>query len=215
MAGWIKAGRLRRASLTSVLPKTSGSFNLSAPVEGRPRFAPAEGRPRFAPAGWSHPAVWLILILLLTGCAPQVMVGREVRVRVADGSAGLAGLSRVVITFHDVALHQAGQPRDSGWVELELAATPTVELGAAGRGGLVVAQGRVPVGPYDRVRVEVAEVYGEQAGQRVAVRNIVEPIYFDNLLQGGPAELRVDIIVLPLQSGPEPYAVYTRAVQVN
>ena len=188
MAGWIKAGRLRRA---------------------KPTFAIS-----FALAGWSHPAVWLILILLLTGCAPQVMVGREVRVRVADGSAGLAGLSRVVITFHDVALHQAGQPRDSGWVELELA-TPTVELGAAGRGGLVVAQGRVPVGPYDRVRVEVAEVYGEQAGQRVAVRNIVEPIYFDNLLQGGPAELRVDIIVLPLQSGPEPYAVYTRAVQVN
>lgn len=204
MAGWIKDGRLRRAKLILPIPLAPA---VCLPSWGRWLF-------RFAPAGWSHPAVLLMLILLLSGCAPQVMVGREVRVRVADGSTGLAGLSRVVITLRDVALHQAGQPRDGGWVELELA-TPTLELGATGRGGLVVAQDRVPVGPYDRVRVEVAEVYGEQAGQRVAVRNIVEPIYLTNLLQGGPAEIRVDIIVLPLQSGPEPYAVYTKAVQVN
>ena len=158
----------------------------------------------------------LILLTLLTGCAPaSATTGGEVRIRVADGSDGLAGLNRVVITWRDAALHTAGQPRDEGWVDIPLT-QKTLELDAAGQAGQVVAVAPFTPGAYDRVRVEVAEVYGERDGQRVAVRNIVEPIYLPAPLTR-PAEIRIDIIVLPLldPAATERYAVYTKHVEVK
>ncbi len=157
----------------------------------------------------------MVLLLLLTACAPRVTVGREVGIRVADGSDHRADLDRVIVTLHDAAFHPAGQPRDEGWVELELT-TPTFELGAGGRDGQLVARGKLPPGMYDRVRVEVADVVGERQGQRVAVRNIVEPIYLPRPLAGGPADVRIEFIVLPLSPGSaEPYAVYVKGVTIE
>lgn len=160
--------------------------------------------------------ILLTLLTLLTACAPTgVSTGGEVRIRVADGSDGLAGLSRVVITWRDAALHTAGQPRDAGWVDIPLT-QKTVELGAAGQTGQLIAVAPFPVGAYDRVRVEVAEVYGERDGQRVPIRNIVEPIYLPAPLTRS-AEIRIDMIVLPLlnPAAPERYAVYTKHVEVK
>ena len=158
----------------------------------------------------------LILLTLLAACAPTgASTGGEVRIRVADGSDGLAGLNRVVITLHDAALHTAGQPRDEGWVDIPLT-QKTLELGAAGQAGQVVAVAPFPAGTYDRARVEVAEVYGERDGQRVPIRNIVEPIYLPAPL-ARPAEIRIEIIALPLlnPAAPERYAVYTKHVEVK
>ena len=152
---------------------------------------------------------------LLAGCAARP-TGGVAQVAVADGSAGLAGLDRVVVTLHDAALHPADAGRDGGWVDIPLV-TPTVELGAVGAAGQVVARGPFPPAAYDRVRVEVADVYGEKNGQRVPVRNIVEPIYLFEPLTAGPATVTITLIVLPRQSPDEPerYAIFTKGVAVR
>lgn len=162
------------------------------------------------------PVALLVCGLLLAACAPRPAASGEVTIRVADGSDALAGLSRVVVTVHEAALHTAGRPRDEGWVELELV-NRVFELGADGAAGALVAHGAIPPGPYDRVRVEVAEVYGEREGQRVPIRNIVEPIYLARSLPGGPATIRLEFIVLPLlrPDSPEPFAIYTKSVRVE
>ncbi len=160
------------------------------------------------------PAAWLVgLLLTLAACAPA---SGPVTVRVADGSQELAGLDRVVVTFHEAGIHRQGQPRDEGWTDLPLTA-PTIDLGVAGAGGAPVALGTLDAGPYDRVRVEVESVYGERGGQRVPIRNIVEPIYLPAPLKGGPAEITVELILLPLSNpyAEERYAIYTRGVAVR
>ncbi|MFN8497450.1 MAG: hypothetical protein U0641_06295 [Anaerolineae bacterium] len=156
-----------------------------------------------------------ILALLLAGCAARP-TGGVAQFRVADGSEGLAGLDRVVVSLRDAAMHPADAARDEGWVDIPLIA-PVVDLGAAGAQGQIVARGPFPPAVYDRVRVEVADVYGEKDGQRVPIRNIVEPIYLDGPLEHGPATLRIALIVLPRQSPDEPerYAIFTKAVAVR
>ena len=118
-----------------------------------------------------------------------------------------------MITLRDAALHPQGQPRDDGWVKLELT-TPTFNLTHE---AVLVAEGPIPPGRYDRVRVEVADVYGELGGQRVAVRNIVEPIYLAYPLHSGPADLSFELIVLPLNNSdlPEKWAIYTKGIEVR
>ena len=162
------------------------------------------------------PVALLLLLGLLSACAPRAASSGEWTIRVADGSEGRAGLDRVVITVHDVAVHPQGRPRDEGWVELEVVQS-SFDLGAGGPTGVLVGRGPVPPGLYDRVRVEVAEAYGERAGQRVPIRNIVEPIYLPKPLAGGPAEVQLEFIVLPLlrPDSAEPFAVYTKAVTVR
>lgn len=160
------------------------------------------------------PAAWLVgLLLTLAACAPQA---GPVTMRVADGSQALGGLDRVVITFHEAGIHTQGQARDEGWTDLPLTA-PTVDLGAAGATGTPVAVGMLGAGPYDRVRVEVESAYGERGGQRVPIRNIVEPIYLPAPLKGGPADITVELIVLPLSNpyAEERYAIYTKGVTVR
>ncbi len=151
----------------------------------------------------------------MAGCAARP-TGGVASVRVADGSDGLAGLDRVVVTLRDAAMHPADAARDEGWVDIPLI-VPRVDLGAAGADGQIVARGPFPAAVYDRVRVEVADVYGEKNGQRVPVRNIVEPIYLAEPLDRGPATIRITLIVLPRQSPDEPerYAIFTKGVAVR
>jgi hypothetical protein len=205
LAGRTRAGRLRRARLLVIHEDT----RRHTKEEQKPVFLEKTGF-------WRSVFLAIIVCIAVAGCVPRVTIGRDVTVHVADGSTDLAGLTRVVVTLRDAGLHRANQPRDEGWVELELT-TPGFELGAAGTTGVLVARGRVPAGPYDRVRVEVAEVYGEQGGQRVAVRNIVEPIYLPAPLLGGPADLCLEFIVLPLDTpnSPEKWAIYTKGIEVR
>ncbi|MCW5852649.1 MAG: hypothetical protein KIT87_21435 [Anaerolineae bacterium] len=197
MAGLTRAGRSRRA-------KAALTF-----------FGQSNRRRQPGAAGFLPVALWLLLGVL-AACAPRGASSGALIIRVADGSDGLAGLDRVVITVHDAAIHPQDRPRDEGWVELELV-TPSFALGADGPTGALVGRGPIPPGPYDRVRVEVAEVYGERGGQRVPIRNIVEPIYLPKLITGGPAEVQLQFIVLPLlrPDSEEPFAVYTKAVTVR
>lgn len=181
-----------------------------------PRFLGQLHRQRQPGAAGLFPVALLLLLGLLAACAPAAVSSGELTVRVADGSDGRAGLDRVVITVHDVAIHREGRPRDEGWVELSLVMA-SFELGADGSAGVLVGRGAIPPGPYDRVRVEVAQVYGERAGQRIPIRNIVEPIYLPKPLAGGPADIQLQFIVLPLlrPDSEEPFAVYTKAVTVR
>ena len=154
-------------------------------------------------------------MLFLAGCSGRPTTGIAT-LRVADGSDGLAGLDRVVVTLRDAAMHRADAARDEGWVDIPLL-VPQVDMGAASANGQVVARGPFPPAVYDRVRVEVADVYGEKDGARVAVRNIVEPIYLAAPLTGGSATVRITLIVLPRQSPDEPerYAIFTKDVAVR
>ncbi|MFN8484586.1 MAG: hypothetical protein U0768_16230 [Anaerolineae bacterium] len=156
-----------------------------------------------------------LTVVLLAGCAARPG-GGVAQVRVADGSDGLAGLDRVVVTLRDAAMHPADAPRDEGWVDIPLIA-PVVDLGAVGPTGQIVARGPFPPAVYDRVRVEIAEVVGEKDGAPVPIRNIVEPIYLEQPLDRGPATLRITLIVLPRESPDEPerYALFTKAVAVR
>lgn len=161
------------------------------------------------------PAACLAALLLsLAACAPQQ--AQPVSVRVADASQSLAGLDRVVVTFHEAGIHTQRQPRDEGWADIPVT-TPTVDLGAAGQAGTLVATGPLGAGPHDRVRVEVESVYGEQGGQRVPIRNIVEPIYLPAPIGSGAADITIELIVLPLLNpyAEERYAIYTRGVAVR
>ena len=160
------------------------------------------------------PAAWLAgVLLVVAGCTPAP---EPVTVRVADGSEALGGLDRVVVTFHEAGIHRQGQPRDEGWTDIPLTA-PTIDLGAAGAAGTPVAVGTLGAGPYDRVRVEVESAYGERGGQRVPIRNMVEPIYLPAPLKGGLADITLELIVLPLLNpyAEERYAIYTKGVAVR
>ena len=197
LAGLIRAGRSRRAN---------AALRFSTQLNSLRRPGAAD----------FFPVALLFLLGLLAACAPRAASSGELSIRVADGSEGVAGLDRVVITVHDAAIHPQGRPRDDGWIELDLV-TSSFELGAGGPGGVLVGRGSIPPGPYDRVRVEVAEAYGERNGQRIPIRNIVEPIYLAKPLAGGPAEVQLQFIVLPLlrPDSEEPFAVYTKAVTVR
>ena len=215
LAGLTRAGRSRRAKVRRSCGAKAPTLDRQSP-EG---FSPGPGKPNRprqpGATGFLPVALWLLLGLL-TACAPRAASNGELTIRVADGSDGLAGLDRVVITVHDAAIHPQGRPRDEGWVELALVIS-SFELGADGPTGVLVGRGPIPPGTYDRVRVEVAEAYGERAGQRVPIRNIVEPIYLAKTLAGGPAEVQIQFIVLPLlrPDSEEPFAVYTKAVTVR
>lgn len=149
--------------------------------------------------------VWLVVAaLLLSGCGASGTETGRLEVRVWDHRQAIDDFSELWLTFSAVAIHRAGQPRTSGWIELEPAVQKLDLTRYAGGQNELLAEATVETGTYNAVRVTLAQVSGTLAnGQQVDVQANLDPVALNFRIRSHQTTvLGLDLAVLDLSEHP-------------
>ena len=149
--------------------------------------------------------VWLFMAgLLMAGCGrPDPTMG-NLEVRVWDHREAIGDFSELWLTFSTVAIHQAGQPRTQGWVELEPSVQKLDLTRYVNGHTAILAQVPVEIGAYNAVHLTIDQVSGTLIdGQPVEVQANFEPVALNfRIREDQTTTLGLDLVVLDLSDHP-------------
>lgn len=140
---------------------------------------------------------------LLMGCACLAATpGRPgavgtVQVRVHDHREAIDDFARLDLTVEAAEVHPSGAPRNAGWISLPVRGGPLDLTRHVGPPGAVVAEGSVPAGRYDALRLTIPPLQGTlKTGAETAVGAPKGGVTVRFLLRAGAAvTLTADIRV--------------------
>lgn len=149
--------------------------------------------------------VWLLMAgLLMAGCGrPDPTMG-NLEVQVWDHREAIGDFSELWLTISTVAIHQAGQPRTQGWVELEPSIQKLDLTQYINGRKAVLVQVPVEIGAYNAIHLTINQVSGTLIdGQLVDVKADLEPVALNfRIRDDQTTTLGLDLVVLDLSDHP-------------
>lgn len=130
------------------------------------------------------------------GCSSSSHQG-TIEILISDHRDAIGDFSSFEVELSSIELHRAGEPIETGWLELQ-PLRPLVDLTEViGEDSVLVIQQTIPAGSYDAIRINVSDIHGTLlSGEEVALGSFSEAARQEvALLDGQTATLLVDLKV--------------------
>ena len=130
------------------------------------------------------------------GCTSSSHQG-TIEILISDHRDAIDDFSSFDVELSSIELHRAGEPIETGWLELQ-PLQPIVDLTKViGENSVVAIRQTIPAGSYDAIRINASEVVGTLLdGEEVALESFSEVARQEfGLANGQTATLLVDLKV--------------------